>query len=312
MNESVLSLPVTAPCRLDLTAWVLRRRPKNAIDAWDGQVYSRVLVVAGRPLHLTVRQAPPAADTARPHLLVRLRSLEPLTPGQLREARTMIRRLLGLDADVRPFRALAANSAVLAPLERQFRGVRPPRFPTVFEALTNAIACQQVSLDAGIALLNRLTAGYGLAFPAAADRPAQHAFPRPVDVLDLPESDLQRLGFSYQKARSIKAVALAIAEDDTAFERLELAGNDEVSAYLQALHGIGRWSAEYVLLRGLGRLDVFPGDDIGGQNNVQQLLGLSERPNYTELQAVTAAWQPYAGFVYFHLLLDKLHTKGLA
>lgn len=73
---------------------------------------------------------------------------------------------------------------------------------------------------------------------------------------------------------------------------------EEALAYLQKIHGIGR-------------LDVFPGDDIGGQNNVQKLLSLSSRPDYERLKSITAAWNPYAGFVYFHLLLDMLHTKEL-
>jgi DNA-3-methyladenine glycosylase II len=43
--------------------------------------------------------------------------------------------------------------------------------------------------------------------------------------------------------------------------------NREAIAYLSRIRGIGRWSAEYVLLRGLGRLDTFPGDDVGAQIN---------------------------------------------
>jgi DNA-3-methyladenine glycosylase II len=193
-------------------------------------------------------------------------------------------------------------------LAKKFNGVRPPRFPTLFEALVNAVSCQQISLDAGIALLNRFTETYGLVFSDELN--TAHAFPRPEDVFDVPEGDLRQLGFSHQKARAIKEAAYAVASGSVQPGQLELMSNERALVCLRAIHGIGRWSAEYVLLRGLGRLDVFPGDDIGGQNNVQILLGLMTRPDYEQLKELSASWQPYAGFVYFHLLLNKLHGKG--
>lgn len=309
MHENMFTVPVALPFRLDLTAWVLRRREKNTIDCWDGRKYSRILVLNDTPVKLTVLQWPIAPDQEQPRILIRLQSHERLTPEQQVDAQAIVQKMLGLAIDVQPFQTLAANSPELKPLAQQFSGVRPPRFPTIFEALVNAIACQQVSLDAGISLLNRLTETYGLKFQNEAN--AAHAFPRPEDVLNVPEGDLKQLGFSYQKARAIKEAAFTIANDDLKLGQLELASNEEAMEYLQSIHGIGRWSAEYVLLRGLGRLDIFPGDDVGGQNNIQKLLGLETRPDYEQLKNLTAVWRPYAGFVYFHLLLGKLHSKNV-
>jgi DNA-3-methyladenine glycosylase II len=250
---------------------------------------------------------PPEHEQER--LLIGLQSAERLSAEQQAEATAIMQKMLGLAVNVQPFYELANQNAALEQLARQFIGVRPPRFPTVFEALINAVACQQVSLDAGIPLLNRLTETYGRAFTDSTG--TMHAFPKPEDVLDVPDEDFRQLGFSYQKARTIKEVAYIAVAADSQLEQLETSSNEDVLAQLQSIRGIGRWSAEYVLLRGLGRLDVFPGDDIGGQNNVQKLLGLRARPAYDELRALSAAWHPYAGFVYFHLLLTKLHEKEL-
>lgn len=302
-------MPVALPFRLDLTVWVLRRREKNIIDCWDGHKYSRILVLNGTPAKLTVLQRPITPDKEQPQVIIRLQSHERVPPEQQTNAKVIVENILGLATDVRPFKTLAAKNPILKPLAEQFSGVRPPRFPSIFEALVNAIACQQVSLDAGISLLNRFTETCGLKFTDKTN--TAHAFPRPEDVLNVPEGDLKHLGFSYQKARAIKEAAYTIADDDFQLKQLELASNKGAMNSLQAIHGIGRWSAEYVLLRGLGRLDVFPGDDIGGQNNIQKLLGLTTRPDYEQLKNITAAWQPYAGFVYFHLLLNKLHSKNL-
>jgi DNA-3-methyladenine glycosylase II len=78
--------------------------------------------------------------------------------------------------------------------------------------------------------------------------------------------------------------------------------NEEIVGYLTTLRGIGRWSAEYALLRGLGRLDIFPGDDVGARNNLQRLFHLHTKPDYEEINKLTSQWHPYEGLVYFHLL----------
>jgi DNA-3-methyladenine glycosylase II len=64
------------------------------------------------------------------------------------------------------------------------------------------------------------------------------------------------------------------------------------------------------LLRGLGRLDVYPGDDVGARNKLRTFLCLPEAPDYATVSRVTAAWDPFAGMVYFHLLLDGLAERG--
>jgi hypothetical protein len=92
--------------------------------------------------------------------------------------------------------------------------------------------------------------------------------------------------------------------------RLTDRDDDTVRSALLELRGVGRWTAEYVLLRGLGRLHVFPGDDVGAQNSLARWLG---RPNGLDYAGVTLAlerWRPYAGMVYFHLLLDGLSQAG--
>ncbi|MGA8476987.1 MAG: HVA1 family protein [Chthoniobacterales bacterium] len=69
-------------------------------------------------------------------------------------------------------------------------------------------------------------------------------------------------------------------------------------------------TAEYVLLRGLRRLDVYPGDDVGARNNLQRWLKLKKPLDYESVRRVIAKWQRYAGFIYFHLLLDGLTEAG--
>ncbi len=303
--EKKLTLKTVFPFRLDLTSWALRRRKNNIVDRWNGHRYTRVLILGGWPAKVSVAQEGPASE---PGLEVSLRGeqegIGPIGDDAMRAMQRMLRPGL----DLRPFYALAENDGYIGPLVRRFSGVKPPRFPTVFEALVNSIACQQVSLDIGIILLNRLAEKFG---PAYHDGAPMYAFPGPEDLADAPEEEMRKLGFSYRKIQYIKELAAGVASNRIDLAGLEDMTGREVAGYLQEIRGIGRWSAEYVLLRGLGRLDMFPGDDVGAQNNLRKLFHLDHRPGYEEIKELTSRWHPYEGLVYFHLLLNKLYLSGV-
>jgi DNA-3-methyladenine glycosylase II len=139
----------------------------------------------------------------------------------------------------------------------------------------------------------------------------QHGFPAAANLAEETEETIRQLGFSHQKARAINELAADVVDNRLDLASIESMTNREAVDYLSTIRGIGRWSAEYVLLRGLGRLDTFPGDDIGAQNNLQRLFHLADRPNYEQIRELTSRWHPYQGLVYFHLLLEKLHSKGV-
>jgi DNA-3-methyladenine glycosylase II len=208
--------------------------------------------------------------------------------------------------DLRPFYRFAAGEPRLHELAAQFRGLKPPRFPTVFEAVVNGIACQQLSLAVGITLLNRLSAACGLSFPDADG--VQYAFPRPADLAALNMEDLLPLGFSRNKSRAIIETASEVAQGRLDLESFANLENEEALARLRELRGVGRWTAEYVLLRGLGRTNLFPGDDVGARNNLSRWMRLRKPLDYDRVGGVLRKWKPFAGLIYFHLLLRRPRT----
>ena len=305
MTEETFWLDPLPPSRLDLTVWALRRRASNQIDQWDGTTYTRVLVFDGQPVKVTVSQ-PRASAPAR--LLVTATSRTPFTNLPVRIG-GILERVLGCGTDISAFSDLASHDPTIADLARRFQGLKPPRFPSLFEAFLNAFACQQVSLDVGLLLLNRLAQRYGLTWEN--EQGTHAAFPEPEQLVNASEEQLRTLGWSRQKARAALELASLLAQDPAHFASLETLSNEEFCQAVLPLRGVGRWSAEYVLLRGLGRIDTFPGDDVGAQNNLKRLLALDEKLTYARIKELTARWQPYAGFVYFHLLLRALDQRGL-
>jgi DNA-3-methyladenine glycosylase II len=293
------------PFRLDLTVWVLRRRARNQIDRWDGVTYRRVIVVTGRPTELAVRQEGPLTG---PRLIVTATpSLR--TPSERKLVRSAIDRLLGPRIDLREWYRMAEGHRRLRALADQFRGVKPPRFPTVFETLVNAFACQQLSLVVGLELLNRLAMLCDVR--RRIDDRTQYAFPAARDVARVAPARYHAIGFSRQKVRALLALSRGIDRGDVDVEGLAREGDQGATARLRELRGVGRWTAEYVLLRGLGRLHVFPGDDVGAQKSLGRWLGRSDPLDYDGVGREVKKWQPYAGLLYFHLLLDGLSKAGV-
>lgn len=306
MNCDTFILPVVPPFRLDLTVWALRRRESNIVDRWDGRQYLRVFVFNDIPVKITVASK---KVMNKPQLVV-TSQVGAGPAAQLREdVHLLIQKMLGPTIDLQSFYTLSSKIDSLKFLAQRYRGVKPPRFPTIFEALINSIACQQLNLDLGILMINRLTENFGRGFTDGGI--TYRAFPGPEDLVSASESDLKKLGLSHQKVRAIKELSVNVANNKIDLTNLEELTNAEAIQFLSSLHGIGRWSAEYVILRGLGRVDIFPGDDVGAKNNLQRLFHMDKRPSYEDIGQMTSQWHPFEGLVYFHLLLDKLHAKGI-
>ena len=295
----LLELRPRPPFRLDLTVWALRRRAQNQIDTWDGGCYRRALLLDDGPVEVAVRQP---GRTSAPRLDVTVSGARPSAANDALVGAALAR-LLGLDIDLSGFYARAERDGALRELVDRYRGVKPPRFPTLFECLLNAVACQQLSIAAGLTLLNRLAVA---AAPAAGNL---HAFPAPTDLLRLPPARLRALGFSERKAETIRELAAGTAAGQLELALLEPLDDATVIATLTQRRGLGRWSADYVLLRGLGRLHVFPHSDVGALNGLRRFLAAAGRSD--DPQDALARFAPDAGLVYFHLLLRGLEQQGL-
>lgn len=304
MSQRSFSITPIPPFRLDLTAWALRRRPENAIDRWDGRTYRRVLMIDSQPVEVTVHQG---GGPEAPQLEVDVIASR-LTVRQAESARVLLERMLGARKDLRPFYRLATRDPRLQPLVEEFRGLKPPQFPTVFEAVANGIACQQLSLLVGILLLSRLAHKVGVISANLKDAP--HAFPDPTEFCGVEAQSLKSLGFSANKSQTLIDVSSAIRDRCLNLESLVELDNQAALEQLVKLKGVGRWTAEYVLLRGLGRLDIFPGDDVGARKKLAHFLCKKKPLDYDGVRRAVADWQPYAGLVYFHLLLARIKKAG--
>jgi DNA-3-methyladenine glycosylase II len=292
VHEAVV--PVRPPYRLDLTAVVLRRLSTNVVDVFDGTAYRRLLGDPQAPALLTVEQVAPDAVSARVE-----------GPGADEfDVAAVVRRSLGADVDLSAFYAGAAKVPWLERIARGARGVKPPRYPSLWETVCNAVVYQQVSIHAAGAILRRVIERY--AVPAEANGVRLFPFPAPRTLLDADPAEMRGLGLSVNKINALKAVGAAIESGELDEAALEPLSTPELIAALVAHKGIGPWTGAVVALRGFGRLDVFPMNDSGAEAGLRKLSG---DPN-VRVEPIISTLSPQQGMLYYHLLLGRLDATG--
>src|SRR5438067_1685464 len=110
------------------------------MDVWDGETYQRVLAIQGKPVLISVTQCRPI-DAPRLAVV----AMGGHMSAQAEEAAVLaLERLLGLRIDLSAFYEVASKRPRMRELASRFRGLKPPRFPTVWEGIVNGIACQQL------------------------------------------------------------------------------------------------------------------------------------------------------------------------
>ena len=252
-RQLTFELTPVAPFCLEFTAWGLRRRPENQVDRWDGTTYRRVIRIHGRPAEVRVREH---GSCEEPRLEVSVIG-EPVHAGAEAEVQALLTPLLGLEVDLKPFYRLASREPRLRELAEKYRGLKPGKLPTIFETLANAFACQQFTIAAGLQLLNRLIRRGSVGIKI--EEGVVFGFPEPSDLLRVSPRIFRSLGFSGQKTKAFRELSRKLVAEPLAFNTLIDRKNEDAINLLLELRGVGRWTAEYVLLRGLGRLDVFRG-----------------------------------------------------
>lgn len=318
-----LGMEPPQPFRLDLTALALVRRPNNLIDTWREGTYRRWVPAhepAGplpvRQFLLEVSEARGGASggEGRQTRELTVRATGRFGEEQLAElADRAVRHVFGFDFDAGPFQALASGNERLSALAASLEGLRPPRYPSLFQALLNAVPCQQVTLVLGLRLLEALSRRYGTGLelmPAEFETTGPLPLPAATALASANPADLTAAGLSGAKARTLIELATEAVEARLDLAALRSAPSSAVSERLQELFGIGRWTSDYVLLRGLGRLDVFPYGDSGARNGLARFMGVEGKPSYEWVADTVAEWQPYAGYVYLHLLVSGMLRSG--
>ncbi len=182
----------------------------------------------------------------------------------------------------------------MAPLVRRCAGLRMIRTPDLYEALLIAVLGQQISVAAAESLRRRLTESLG--DRVRADGVTYLGFPAARRLRGTAPRVLRAMGLSRQKVRYVLEIADRAAAGDLDPAVFDGLTDEEALERLVEIPGVGRWTAEIVLMRALGRPDIFPAGDLGLVVAVQRLQQRATRPEENELRAMAEQWKGWRSY----------------
>ena len=157
----------------------------------------------------------------------------------------------------------------------------------LFRTIVRAIAGQQLSTKAAATIFGRLEAAIGQ--PPGSSWGAD----APERLRDTPHASLRAVGLSEAKAKSVHDLARRVLSGEVPIDRLPRMPDEQVVEVLSAVRGIGRWTAEMLLIFDLGRPDVLPVDDLGIRKGAQQVFGTRGLPSAAAIIKRAEAWRPW-------------------
>lgn len=213
------------------------------------------------------------------------------------ECKRLARRMLGLEQNIGVFGQRHANHPQLGRLVAQRPGLRVPLSATPYEALTWAVIGQQISVKAAVSIRRNFIELAGVRHSSGL-----WCYPDAERVSLLAETDLRGAGFSMGKARTIIELSYRIRHGQLVLhEALDETSVVQLRSSLLQIRGIGPWTVNYTLLRGLGWLDGELHGDVAVRRGIQALLNSPAKLTEEQARAWLAPFSPWRALVAAHL-----------
>ncbi|MCW3984038.1 MAG: DNA-3-methyladenine glycosylase [Candidatus Bathyarchaeota archaeon] len=293
-----------APLDFDLCCQVFSNGNPN-VRAYSNGMFNQVLRLGGG---LVLAEVASRGGVEQPKLEIRLKSNLPITSETKRSAQEALTYVFNLNFDLKAFYKEAENDPTMNRIAQQLRGFRFPTTQTAFEGLVDAIVEQQISIKVARTIEERLATKFGDQLQI--DDETYYAFPNVQNIYAASISDIRGCGLSERKAQYIYNAAHLIADGKLDLEDMKNNPDaDAVIAELDELKGIGVWTAELTLLRGMQRWDVLPADDFGIRRVISTYYCDSRDIKAAEAREIAKNWGKWRGLAAFYLILAEV--KGV-
>lgn len=183
----------------------------------------------------------------------------------------------------------------LGPLFERFRGTPFVCDFQLYGCLMKVIIHQQLNMTFAYTLSERFVKTFGF------EQEGAWFYPTPETVSKLEVSQLRDLQFSQRKAEYVIDTSKLLVEGQLNLDDVAQMSDEEVIKTLVKIRGIGPWTAECFLMFGLGRMDLFPIQDIGIQNGMKKYYNWESKPTHETMLEKSANWEPYRTYASLYL-----------
>jgi len=279
-HEFTLTLPENYP--LGYLRRALTRDSQSLTEHMDNDRYTTAVQFSGGPGTLVLNLAPSSIGVQQ-------------FGGTTLEAHAIVLGILGLDQPAAAFARLARKLG-LARLVAGRSDLRIAQTPSIFDGLVWSIIGQQINFSFACVLKRRLVERLGVKLESGLYAP-----PTPSAVAEVEPRELAPLQFSRSKAEYLVGAARRIVEGKLDLVALRTMSATRAERTLLALHGLGPWSVNYLMMRALGFPDCVPLGDTGVTSGLESLLKLDERPDIDATRRLMAVFSPYRSLATAHL-----------
>lgn len=204
-----------------------------------------------------------------------------------------------LERDIIPFYAKLNRDKDFGFMTNDFNGLRLLGIPDAFEALCWCIIGQQINLTFAYSLKRRITEAYGSKIEFEGKN--YWAFPKPEILATLKPEDLRVFQFSQKKAEYVIEAGKQFAENNISKEILAQLSTNEAIKKLTAVRGIGEWTANYLLMKSLRRMECITHGDVGLFNALVKLKNFPKRPEKQQIINLFADFEGWEAYLVFYL-----------
>ena len=296
MDRLTATIRPVAPFDFELTAgYHTYFQSRYGTDTMEDGVYRRLLDLGDKLVLASVRSS---GTVDAPELALELRGPE-LSPANVELATDRVSWLLGVDQDLAAFYELGKADEAMAGLVDEFYGLHLPHTATVFEALVLAVLGQQISTSVARIIRTLLIETFG---PSAEfDGETYYAFPRPESIWASSPAELHTMKLTQRKSEYVHGLAGSTLDTAVGLERLDELTDREIVEKLTALRGVGLWTAQWALIRAVGRPDALPLGDLALRRVVSRLFMDGKDVTDTQVEEIAKRWSPYRTYATVYL-----------
>ena len=297
MERRNTAIQPVAPFDFELTAgYHTYFQGRYGTDSLADGVYRRLLDIGGNLVLASVRSV---GSVEAPELAVELQS-DRLTTRDSELATAQVAWLLGAQQDLAQFYLLARDDSALSAIVQKYYGLHLPHTATVFEALVLAILGQQIATNVARIIRTLMIETYGPSQEFGGE--TFYAFPRPEILAALPVEQLRGMKLSQRKAEYVKGISQAALDfAPGGMESLHGSPDGEVVQKVVGLRGVGTWTAQWVLIRALGRPDALPLGDLALRRAVSRVYFEGAEIDDSQLEEFAQRWSPWRAYATVYL-----------
>lgn len=295
-----LKLKPESPFNFDLSAKIYSNGDPQ-IQKYEGGLYWQVIKLNNKLVLIKLRSV---GNVKSPELSLKLATDKNLSKEDILKSKEIVSKIFNLDFKLKHFYEDMNNDELMKKLIKKLWGLNSPTTQTFFEAMVISIIEQQISLKAAHNITNRMIKKFGDKLKI--ENQTYYGFPTPETFIKIDKEDLRRCGLSFRKSEYVIGFSECIVNNKIILDKFNDMETSDIIQELIKIRGIGFWTAELSVLRGMHRLDALPSDDVGIRRVVSHYYNNDQPISSDELGIIANLWGKWGGLAAFYLIIADM------